>query len=107
MRAAYELMYDIVLGVLGLCMLASLLRVIIGPRVADRIIGVNMLGSLAMIIICILAFMLQEGYLVDVALIYAMLSFLAVVLLTKIYIGVYRGHMHHKQNKGGNENGNA
>ena len=31
-----------------------------------------------------------EGYLVDVAIIYTMLSFLAVVLLTKVYMGIYR-----------------
>ena len=45
---------------------------------------------LVFIIICILSFLMHEGYLVDVALIYVMLSFLAVVLLTKIYMGVYR-----------------
>ena len=33
---------------------------------------------------------MHEGDLVDIALIYVMLSFLAVVLLTKIYMGVYR-----------------
>ena len=36
----------------------------------------------------ILAAMLGEGYLVDVALIYALLGFLAVVVLCKVYMGV-------------------
>ena len=40
-------------------------------------------------IISILALYLQEGYLVDICLIYAMISFLAVVVLTKVYTGVY------------------
>ena len=47
------------------------------------------MGTLIVIIICVLAFLMGEGYLVDVAIIYVMLSFLAVVLLTKIYMGVY------------------
>ena len=40
-------------------------------------------------IIAVLSLKMQEGYLADVSLIYAMLSFLAVVVLTKVYMGVY------------------
>lgn len=90
MREACSLMYQIVLPILGLAMLCCLIRAIIGPLIADRVIAVNMMGSLCLICICVLAYLMGEGYLTDVALIYAMLSFLAVVLLTKIYIGVYR-----------------
>jgi multicomponent Na+:H+ antiporter subunit F len=32
---------------------------------------------------------MNEGYLVDICIIYAMISFLAVTLLTKVYMGVY------------------
>ena len=32
---------------------------------------------------------MEEGYLVDICLIYAMISFLSVVVLTKVYTGVY------------------
>ena len=90
MREAYELMYHIALGVIGILLLFCLLRAIRGPRIADRVIAVNMMGTLVVITICILAFVMGEDYLVDVALIYTMLSFLAVVLLTKVYMGLYR-----------------
>ena len=83
-------MYNIALGIMGVLLLCCLVRAIIGPRIADRVIAINMMGTLIVIIICILSFLMHEGYLVDVALIYVMLSFLAVVLLTKIYMGVYR-----------------
>ena len=89
MTEAYSMLYNITLGILGLFLLACLTRAIIGPRIADRLIAINMMGTLIVIIICILAFLMGEGYLVDVAIIYVMLSFLAVVLLTKIYMGVY------------------
>ncbi len=67
-----------------------LIRAIIGPRVTDRIVATNMMGTIVMVIIAILAIMLGEGYLVDICLIYAMISFLAVVVLTKVYMGIFR-----------------
>lgn len=90
MLEAYKVMYDVALPILGLILIACLIKAIRGPRIADRIIAVNMMGTTVVIIICILAFVMNEGYLVDVAMIYTMLSFLAVVLLTKVYMGIYR-----------------
>jgi len=90
MLEAYKLMYDVALPVLGLILIACLVKAIRGPRIADRIIAVNMMGTTVVITICILAFVMGEGYLTDVAMIYTMLSFLAVVLLTKVYMGIYR-----------------
>lgn len=77
--------------VLLMCLLfLCLLRAVKGPRVADRIVAVNMMGTMVMVMIAILAMLLGEGYLVDICLIYAMVSFIAVIVLTKVYMGVYR-----------------
>ena len=86
---AYDLLLTGALSVLGILLFLCLIRSIIGPRIADRIVAVNMVGTMIICIIAVLALKMKEGYLADVALIYAMLSFLAVVLLTKIYMGVY------------------
>ncbi|MDY5219638.1 MAG: monovalent cation/H+ antiporter complex subunit F [Eubacteriales bacterium] len=90
MTEAYNLLFTVVLAVLGVLLFLCLLRAILGPRIADRVVGINMIGTIIILMIAILALMLGEGYLVDIAIIYAMLSFLAVVVLAKIYIGVYR-----------------
>ena len=90
MSDAYNLLYIGSLVIIGVLLLACLLRAIRGPRIADRVIAVNMMGTLIVIIICILSFLMGEGWLTDIAMIYTMLSFLAVVLLTKVYMGVYR-----------------
>ena len=90
MSDAYNLLYIGSLVIIGVLLLACLLRAIRGPRIADRVIAVNMMGTLIVISICILSFLMNEGWLVDIAMIYTMLSFLAVVLLTKVYMGVYR-----------------
>lgn len=75
---------------LAIMVVLCLVRAIIGPKVADRIVATNMMGTMIMVMIAILALMLEEGYLVDICLIYAMISFLAVVCLTKVYMGVYQ-----------------
>ena len=90
MTEAYNMLFTIALAVLGVLLFLCLLRAILGPRIADRVVGINMIGTIVIMMIAILSLMLGEGYLVDIAIIYAMLSFLAVVVLAKIYIGVYR-----------------
>ena len=66
------------------------LRAIRGPRVADRIMGVNMIGTMSTACICILSVLLRQSWLLDVGLIYCLISFLAVVVLVKNYIASHR-----------------
>lgn len=79
----------IALVILAIMAFACLIRSIIGPAVADRLMAVNMMGTIVMVIIGILAILLKEGYLVDICIIYAMISFLSVIVLTKVYIGTF------------------
>lgn len=81
--------FHIILIVLAIMLVLCLVRAIIGPRIADRLVSVNMIGTMVMVIISILGMLMNEGYLIDICLIYAMISFLAVVVLTKVYTGVY------------------
>ena len=61
-----------VLIILAVLFLLCLIRAVIGPRVADRIMAINMMGTM-----------------VIAAIIYAMISFLAVIIISKVYMGVY------------------
>ena len=65
-------------------------RAVMGPTIPDRILAINMIGTQMIIIIAVLTILLREAWLADVAAVYALLSFLGVVVLTKIYIGIYR-----------------
>ena len=60
-----------------------------------------MMGTIVMVMIAILALMQEEGYLVDICLIYAMISFLAVIVLTKVYMGVYIQKKEEEEKKNG------
>ncbi|HOO79583.1 MAG TPA: MrpF/PhaF family protein [Lachnospiraceae bacterium] len=52
-------------------------------------VAVNMMGTMVMVGIAVLSLLLKEGFLVDICLIYAMISFLAVIVITKIYVREY------------------
>lgn len=96
----YSPLFYGILSVLALLLILCLIRAVIGPRIADRLVAVNMMGTMVMVMIALLAVVKNQGYLVDICLIYAMISFLAVVVLTRIYTGVYRESRENK--KGGN-----
>ncbi|MDO4308713.1 MAG: monovalent cation/H+ antiporter complex subunit F [Eubacteriales bacterium] len=100
---AYHVLFVAALIFLAIMVVLCLIRAIIGPRIADRIVATNMMGTMIMVIIAILALMLQEGYLVDICLIYAMISFLAVVCLTKVYMGVYQEKKIEEAKKNGSD----
>ena len=72
------------LVILALLMLAMLPRVIRGPRFTDRIVAVNAINTMITAAICILSRLHRAGYLLDVALIYALLGFTATTLLTRL-----------------------
>lgn len=86
---AYQIFFTVVLCILACMIILCLIRAIIGPRTADRIVATNMMGTIVMVIIAILAVQMQEGYLADICIIYALISFLAVIVLAKVYTGEY------------------
>lgn len=100
MEQAYDILLTAAIVVLGILSCFCLIRSIIGPRIADRIVAVNMIGTMTMMIIAILTVKMQEGFLADVAIIYAMISFLAVVVVVRVYMEVYRKQKEKKQSGG-------
>ena len=90
MTAASETLGTVVIVCIAVLAVACLIRSVLGPRVTDRIVSVNSIGTMTIVVIALFAVMLDEAYLLDICLIYAMISFVAVVVLTKIYTGVYR-----------------
>ena len=72
--------------VLALLMLATLVRAVLGPRFTDRIIAVNVINTLVVAEIVLLSVWMKEDFLVDVALLYALLSFLTVVVASRLVL---------------------
>jgi len=90
---AYQILYLGALMIVGIGLVLSLIQAIRGPRTADRILGVNMAGTMTILALALLAHLLQMDALIDVCLIYCLASFLSVVVLSKIYVTVHREKM--------------
>jgi multicomponent Na+:H+ antiporter subunit F len=89
LEQAYNILFTAVLIILAVMLMFCLVRSIMKGRIADRLLAVNMIGTIIMVIIAVLAVKMNEGYLMDICIIYAMISFLAVVILSKVYMGIY------------------
>lgn len=90
MEQAYSTLLMGVLLVLGFAMIPALLRAVRGPRLADHVLGINIVGTLTTACIAVLSVLLRQSWLLDVALIYCMMSFLAVVVLARAKIAAQR-----------------
>ena len=57
-----------------------------GPKLTDRIVATNMIGVKGILLVVMVGIYFKEEYLVDVAFVYALLSFLATVVLTRFML---------------------
>ena len=80
-----EILFIASLIILSLSIVAIFIRALVGPRVTDRIICVNMIGTKIIIMICIVAALLHEDFIIDVAIVYALINFVSMVVLTYAY----------------------
>lgn len=99
-QQAYNVLMTAAVLILALLVILSLIRSVLGPGISDRIIAVNMIGTMIIMVTAIFSVWLNENYLADVCLIYAMISFLGVVVLCKVYTGVYLQRKHMKADLG-------
>ena len=85
-QKAYELLYTSVLTGIALLLFVMLFRSVKGPGVTDRLLSINMVGTLVIAAIVILSRLLGEAWLLDVALIYTMISLVSVLILARVLI---------------------
>ena len=88
-ESAYRILYISVLVALGIAILAELIRAITGKLTIDRFVGINMITTTTVLAIGVLTMLLGEGYLSDIMLVYVVLSFLALMILCRLYINLY------------------
>lgn len=83
---AYQILYSAALLAVALLLTVMLVRSARGPGVTDRLLSINMIGTLVNAAVLILSRLLGESWLVDVALIYTMISFVSILILARVYI---------------------
>ncbi len=67
--------------------LLSFFRVIKGPTTGDRVIALDAATTITTALLVILAAVYQREWLIDVAIIYALLSFIAVIAIARYLEG--------------------
>jgi multicomponent Na+:H+ antiporter subunit F len=67
----------------GLALLLALYRFVKGPSTADRVIAFDVMTIIGITGIALVALVEQRGIYLDVALVYALLSFLGVIVVAR------------------------
>lgn len=89
MSIYYDYLFIGLIIVLSVLILLAVIKSIIGPKVADRIVSVNMVSTMVLMILCVLTvWFKKEGYLADVSLIYVLISFVAIIVLANVFVNV-------------------
>ena len=79
--------------VLAILFFFCIYRAIKGPRFTDRLVANNAIGTITIIFICILSVFLKESSLVDIALIYTLLSCLSGVVVCRVITLHHKGRL--------------
>ncbi len=73
-------------------MALALFRAIRGPTIYDRILAVNTFGTLTVILIAVHGFLAGRPEFLDIALVYALINFIATIAVTKYVKFSHLGH---------------
>ncbi|TVR02737.1 MAG: pH regulation protein F [Spirochaetaceae bacterium] len=75
--------YAVVLAVLALLTIGGITRVIIGPTIWDRLLGLNLVSSKIIMAIIVFALIIQRSFLLDIAIVYSLLGYIGSVLIAR------------------------
>jgi len=64
-------------------MAMALARALLGPSVFDRILAVNLFGTLTVVLIALLGFLIDRPEFLDISLVYALINFIGTIAVTK------------------------
>ena len=81
-------------------MMLAIVRAVLGPTVYDRILAVNVFGTKALLLIAVLGFLTKRPEFLDVAIVYALINFIATIAIMKFFRFAHLGHPHHGDNLG-------
>ncbi len=75
--------WNLIMAMIALSAVGSLIRVMIGPTVWDRLLGLGLTTSKVTLAVLISSFIFEENYILDLAMLFSILGFLVTVLLAR------------------------
>ena len=79
--------YLIVVIALSLCLILALIRVLRGPTAPDRAVGVDTINTIVIVGMVAFGAAFKEVIYIDVAIVYALLSFISTLFIAKYLEG--------------------
>lgn len=77
------MIYTIILSTIGVFAIADIYKMIAGPTVFDRLLAFNILSSKVVMAMVVYALSTRQGYMLDIAITYTLLSFVSTVLISR------------------------
>lgn len=77
---------QVIIGVGVLITAATFLclyRAVVGPTEADRVVSINVIGTKTVVIISMVSLVFHQEFFLDVAMVYALISFVATIGIAK------------------------
>lgn len=76
-------MFDIAATAIVLAAVLVLYRAIKGPRIYDRVLAVNVIGTKTVVLLALIGFIYERPHFLDIALVYALINFIATIAFLK------------------------
>lgn len=76
-------MFEIAATVIVLAAVLVLYRAVSGPGIYDRVLAVNVIGTKTMVLLALIGFIYKRPHFLDLALVYALINFIATIAVLK------------------------
>ena len=77
-------MFTAVSAVILVAIAIGLVRAFRGPTLYDRVMAVNMIGTLTVLMVAVLGFMTGRPEFLDIALVYVLISFVSTIAVLRV-----------------------
>jgi multicomponent Na+:H+ antiporter subunit F len=76
-------MFNVSAVVIVLGAFLILYRAIVGPGMYDRVLAINVIGTKTVVVLALIGFMYERPHFMDIALVYALINFIATFAILK------------------------
>ena len=87
-----EVMDIVVFGLMGLGILFTVIRMIAGPKLSDRVVSLDTFNMIVIGVIVVLAAVFESSLYLDIAIVYAILAFLETIVFSRYLEGKQDGN---------------
>jgi len=77
--------------IMSVCLAIYIVRVAKGPSIWDRLLGLSLISTKIMLIIVLLASLSNMSFLLDIAIVYALLGFISLVFIALFLLDRLKG----------------